>query len=74
MAASTYFVLDCGRGGVGGGGGGVGGSAERPVLPSFRGRPRGRFSGVGLLAAALANPALRPARVTGGGGPLSRSS
>ena len=71
MGASTYFVLDCG-GGVGGGG--VGGSAERPVLPSFRGRPRGRFSGVGLLAAALANPALRPARVTGGGGPLSRSS
>lgn len=54
---------------AGGGGGGDGAGAERP---SLRGRPRERFSGAGLVE-ALANRALRPARVTGGG-PLSRGS
>lgn len=53
----------------GGGGGDDGGGAGRP---SLRGRPRERFSGAGLVE-ALANRALRPARVTGGG-PLSRGS
>lgn len=53
----TYFFLDLGGGGGGGGGGeGAGaGGTERPLLPSFRGRPRGRLSGVGLVAAALAS-------------------
>lgn len=50
--SDTYFFLEFGGGG--GGGDGVGG-AERPLLPSFLGRPRGRLSGAGLEAMALAS-------------------
>lgn len=66
----THFFLEL----RGGGGGGAGGGAGRPLLPSFRGRPRGRLSWAGLLCAALASWALRPARVMREGGPLSRGS
>lgn len=69
----TYFFLDFEAEGGGGGGGGTG-DFERPPLPSFLGRPRGRLSLMEHVAAALANWALRPARVTGGGGPLFRGS
>lgn len=63
--------MEGGGDGGGAGGGGVGG-AERPLPPSFRGRPRDRLSGAGLVE-GLANRALRPARVIGGG-PRSRCS